>query len=66
MGLEGRIRRLETSRASSSAKARSTERTAALGHHAALVEYVRDHCREVSLPEHLVHHDRKEEMATLG
>jgi hypothetical protein len=66
MGLEDRIRRLEASRASRSARARSTSPTADLERHAALVEYVRDHGREVPLPEHLVHWDREEEIATLG
>jgi len=54
MGLEDRIRRLEASRASRSARARSTSRTADLERHAALIEYVRHNGREVPLPEHLL------------
>jgi len=65
MGLEDRIRRLEASRASRSARAHSTGPTAALERHAALIEYVRHYGRDVPLPEHLVHRDREEEIATL-
>jgi len=66
MGLEDRIRRLEASRASRSAWGRSTSPTAALERHAVLVEYVRDRGREAPIPEHLVHRNREEEIATLG
>lgn len=60
--LNDRVRKLEAARV---ARARSNTRTAALERHAALVEWVRHHGRDGPLPEHLVHRDRQEEIATI-
>jgi len=60
--LNDRVRRLEATR---TARASSSERVAGFERAFALVEYVRDHGRDVPLPDHLAVRDLAKELLTL-